>query len=166
MTATVTAWVLLWAVYLTVLGDARPGDLVIGAAVAAAVLAACRPFLVGTRPPRAGRPAARVHPTAVPGLLAATVVEILRGTIDVVRVVFAPSRRAHAGIVELPLPDASPAAITTLALTLTLSPGSAVVDIDRKRRVMRVHVVDARDPERARDRLADFDRRWRRPAVE
>jgi multisubunit Na+/H+ antiporter MnhE subunit len=166
MSWTLTAWVLLVAVYLAVLGDVRPGDLVIGAAVAAAVLAGCRRFLGGTRPAGVGDRVARVHLLALPRLVGGTALEIVRGTLDVARVVLAPSPRARPGIVEVPLPEASAAGITTLALTTTLSPGSVVVDIDRARGMIRMHVIDARDRERIRRRLLEFDRRCRRPAVE
>lgn len=166
MRATVTAWLLLWAIYLAVLGDVRAGDVVGGAMAAAAILAACRPFLAGTRQAGTGRAAVRVHLRAVPGLVAATIVEVVTGALTVARIVFAASPRARPGIVEIPIPETSAAGLTTLALALTLSPGSVVVDIDRRRRVMLVHVVDARDPATIRARLTDFDRRWRRPAVE
>jgi multisubunit Na+/H+ antiporter MnhE subunit len=166
MTWPLTAWLLLVAVYLAVLGDVRPGDLVLGAALAATVLAACRRFLAGTRPAGVGQRVARIHPLAVPRLAGATVLEIVRGTVDVAHVVLAPSPRARPGIVEIPLPEASAAGITTLALTTTLSPGSVIVDIDRTRGTIRVHVIDARDRERIRNRLLEFDRRWRGPAVE
>lgn len=166
MIGAVVGWVLLWGVYLAVLGDVHAADLGVGAAVAAAVLAGCRPFLSGTRSSGAGRRAARVHLLGVPGLVAATLVEIVRGAVAVLGVVFTRSPRAQPGIVEVPFPEASAAALTTLALTLTLSPGSVIVDLDRRRRIMRVHVIDARDPEGVVAHIVEFDRRWRQPAVE
>jgi multisubunit Na+/H+ antiporter MnhE subunit len=166
MMPAVAGWLALWALYLIVLGSLRPGDVVAGAVVAAAVRAACGRFLAGTRLEGAGRAQARVHWRAVPARGAATAVDIVRGTVDVARAVLAPVPRTAPGTVEIPLPETSAAGVTVLALALTLSPGSVLVDVARRRRVMLMHVLDARDPERVRARFVEFDRRWRRPAVE
>jgi len=166
MTRWVCAGVALAALYLAVLGSLRLADVVTGGVVSAAVLAGCRRFLAQTGPDPAAVWPVRVHPLALPALGAATLAEIVRGTLDVVRAVLAPTPRAYPGVVEVPLPDASSAGLAALALALTLSPGSVLVDIDHRRRAMLVHVVDARDPDAIRARLLDFDQRWRRPAVE
>jgi multisubunit Na+/H+ antiporter MnhE subunit len=52
--------------------------------------------------------------------------------------------------------------LAATALALTLSPGEVLVDIDRSRGVMLVHVIDAHDPDAVRARHDHFYRRYQR----
>jgi multisubunit Na+/H+ antiporter MnhE subunit len=62
--------------------------------------------------------------------------------------------------VAVPIGGRTETGLAVSALVATLSPGEVLVDVDRERGVMLVHVVDAADPEGIRRRHEDFYRRY------
>ena len=66
----------------------------------------------------------------------------------------------RSGIVALPIGGRTETGVAVSALVATLSPGEVLVDVDRARGVMLVHVMDAADPEEVRRRHEEFYRRY------
>lgn len=151
--------VLLTLVYALVVGSFAPADLALGAAVSGVLLLALRKFVLpgGARPP------------GIPGRLlgffpfaAAVVRDVVVGTWEVALVVvhLRPVRRA--GIVAIPIGERTQTGVAVAALVATLSPGEVLVDVDRGRGVMLMHVIDATDPGKIRRRHEEFYRRYQR----
>lgn len=136
---------LLAAVYLAVLGSARPADAGIAVLVAIASLAATREL---SRPAANGEPAGSLvrRVLAFPRFAAGAAVEVVRGTAAVARVVLAPRPRPYPGLVDVPIGERTPTGVAVSALVMTLAPGSVLVDVDRDAGVMVYQVLDARDP--------------------
>ncbi|HXH84445.1 MAG TPA: Na+/H+ antiporter subunit E [Candidatus Tectomicrobia bacterium] len=152
----------LVAVYLLVLGRASAWDAVVGALVAASVLGGFRRFLRETAPgpPPAGVPELLGRAAALPVFVLAVVREIARGSARVAAVVLGVGAPASPGVVEIPLEGRTPRGVAVAALVTTMAPGSVLLDVDRRRNVMRIQTLDADDPDAVRRHEHDFYRRY------
>lgn len=147
----------LTAVYALALASADPWDLAIGATLALAVLLAFGRFILpdGELSPRLVlRRAAHV-----PALVFATAVSVVRGTIQVARVVLGQTSSRHAGFVEIPNGDRSETGVVIGGLLDTLSPGSVLIEIDPERHTWTIHALVAPDEAAVR---AELDRLYER----
>jgi multicomponent Na+:H+ antiporter subunit E len=140
-------WVLLWGTFtpLTVLG---------GVLVAVAVT------LLFPMPPAAER--LPVRPLPFLGLVGYLVYDLVVSTLEVSWHTLRHGPRARGAIVEAPLHSRSDRVVTVLAAALSLSPGTAVLEIDQERGAWFVYALGPRDAagvERARRRIADMQRR-------
>lgn len=94
-------------------------------------------------------------PAFVP-FAAAVFWDVAQGTWKVTLVVLGLGEHFQSGIVAIPIGDRSDLGITVTGLTMTLSPGSYLLDVDREAGQMYFHFVDANDPDDLRrtcDRL-------------
>jgi multisubunit Na+/H+ antiporter MnhE subunit len=155
----VLAVILLTATYLLVLGSLEPWDVAAGLLLAVVLTVALR-----------GRPGAPAGPggpllprlAALPRLVGSVLVEVAAGTWDVgLRVLHLRPLDAP-GIVLVPIGDRSPLGVAVNGLLVGLSPGSVLLEVDRKRRLMLFHVIDASDPDRVRARIERSYQRYQR----
>lgn len=72
----------------------------------------------------------------------------VRGTVDVVFRVFSPGLRIYPGILAVSLARMSDLEIAMLANSITLTPGTIVIDVSDEGRIMYVHAIDTRDVDR------------------
>ncbi|WP_049933815.1 Na+/H+ antiporter subunit E [Halarchaeum acidiphilum] len=77
--------------------------------------------------------------------LAVFVYELLTANVDVAKRVLAPSPRLDPGVLVVPLRVESDAAITTIANSITLTPGTLTMDYDADANALLVHAVDVGD---------------------
>ena len=148
---------LLAAVYLLTLGSADPLDLAFGLVLGAALVVGLGGRL---RPPQShGVPPLPARVVAFPLLVGAVLLEIARGTWDVGLRVLGLRPLEGPGIVFIPIGKRSPLGVAVTGLLVGLSPGSMLVEVDDKRRMMLFHVIDARDPDAVR---AQIDRLYQR----
>jgi multisubunit Na+/H+ antiporter MnhE subunit len=148
----------LAAVYLLVISSAAPGDLLMAAVLGLATAAALRP-----RRHRAAGPPAGVRAVAVAGSLARTLAEMARGSWRTAR--FCLGGEAHPGIVEIPREGRSREGVAFWGILTGEAPDEVVVDIDERRDVLMVHLIDARDPDAVRARHRRERERWQGRAV-
>jgi multicomponent Na+:H+ antiporter subunit E len=135
---------LLALVYALELGSFAMWDLLLGAALAGALLWRFRRFLFAGRaspPGEALRRALACLPFA-----GVVIREVVIGTWDVALRTLRLRPLGRPGIVEIPIEDRTPNGVAVSALTSTLSPGAVLVDVDWERRMMLFHVIDASDP--------------------
>ncbi len=148
----------LLVVYLLVLTSLDPGDILVGALVAAALIAAAH------RPEAGPAVGWGRWSIALAMTLLTTARDIVVGTVHVVRFCF--SRSSHAGFVEIPRDERSRRAVALWGVLTGEAPDEYPVDVDDSRDVLIVHIIDARDPEAIRARHARFRERWQRDVVE
>lgn len=150
--------VLLAAVYLAVLASAAPLDALTGAVLAVLVL------LAAGRRPRGGPSAPRLarRMLALPPYALSVLLDAASGTWDVALVVLGVRPQGAAGIVEIPIGDRSATGIVVFGVANTLTPGEVLIDVDRERGVMLLHVLDAEDPDAVRRRHEQGWERQRR----
>jgi multisubunit Na+/H+ antiporter MnhE subunit len=153
LTATLTA------VYLLVLTSLQPGDVIVGAALSAAIAAAsARAFPAA----RAGSPLAW-RLAAAPALAVGTLGDVVRGTWHVALYILGRRRLQTPGIVAIPKGDRTPSGVAAWGFLTALSPDEIVVDVDDERGVLLVHVLDASDARAVRLRHHEvYERRQRR----
>jgi len=72
--------------------------------------------------------------------------ELLTANLDVAYRVLAPSMPIDPDVVVVPLRVESDLAITTIANSITLTPGTLTMDYDDERNALYVHAIDGRDP--------------------
>ena len=72
-------------------------------------------------------------------------------------------RNVSSALITVPIDLPSPAAITLLAATITLTPGTLTADIAPDGRSLTVHCLHAPDPDAIRDQIkARYERRLQR----
>lgn len=152
----------LTLVYALTLGSVRPLDLALGLLVAAVLLAVTRRFVFPTEPGPALDALGRL--AAVPRFLAGVIALVASGTVEVALAVLGHRPLECPGVVAIPFGERTPFGVAVSAFADTLSPGAVLIDVDEERRVMLVHVLDARDPDDVRERHQRFYERWQRRA--
>ncbi len=160
MTRALVSVALVAGVYLLMLASVDPLDALVGLVLATALVLGLHGFLFRGR----GRPVASLPRRAlalVPFALA-VVWDITKGTWQVALVVLHVRPVTCPGIVAIPIGERTDVGVATTALVATLSPGEFLVDVDRERGVMLMHVLDATDPDAVRARHDDFYRRYQR----
>lgn len=150
---------LLTLVYALVLASFQPWDLLLGAVLSGAILLLFRRAIFTGRP--AGPGLLRRIAAFVP-FTGAILREIAVGTGQVVLVVLHLRPLVRPGIVAVPLGDRTPVGVAVSALATTLSPGSYLIDVDWRRGVLLLHVLDARDPDAIRAAQQHFYDRYQR----
>ena len=73
--------------------------------------------------------------------------ELLLANVDVAYRVLAPSMPIEPRVIVLPLRVRTDVAITTIANSITLTPGTLTMDYDEERNALYIHAIDGRDPE-------------------
>jgi multicomponent Na+:H+ antiporter subunit E len=86
----------------------------------------------------------------------AFVYELLTANVDVALRVLLPGQRLDPRVIELPLRVQTPLAITTIANSITLTPGTLTMDHDDATNTLYVHAIAGAD----RDAVVDPIRRW------
>lgn len=150
---------LLTLVYALVLGSFSPADLALGAALSGVLLFVLRPFVL---PGGAGPGGLFGRVVGFFPFAGAVARDVAVGTWEVALITLHVRPLGRSGIVAIPVGERSETGVAVSALVATLSPGEVLVDVDRGRGVMLVHVIDAADPEEIRRRHDDFYRRYQR----
>ncbi|MFC7045173.1 Na+/H+ antiporter subunit E [Halobacteriaceae archaeon GCM10025711] len=71
--------------------------------------------------------------------------ELVTANVDVAYRVLSPSMPIHPDVIVIPLRVQSGPAITTIANSITLTPGTLTMDYDDDRNALYVHAIDGRD---------------------
>lgn len=140
-------WVLLWGTFTPLT--------IVGGVLVAVVLTVLFPA-----PPVEDR--LPLRPVALAGLLAYLVNDLVMSAVGVSWQVLRYGPRATGAIIAVPLLSRSDRVVTIMASAFTLSPGTAVLQIDLEREVWYVYALGPRDAagiERARRQSLDLQRR-------
>ena len=156
MTRFVLATAALTAVYLLVLTSVRPGDVLVGAVLSAAIAATF------ARPAAATGPSLTRRLAAAPAFVFGTLVDMVRGNWRVALYVLGRRRLDSPGIVAIPRGERTSAGVAAWGYITAISPDEIVLEADDERGVLLVHLLDARDVPAIRARHADtYERRHR-----
>ncbi len=151
---------LLTLTYALVLASFDPWDLLLGAALSSGLLLVFRGFVFGNDPTLRSGLLRRL--VAFVPFAAATVWDIIIGTWEVTLVTLHLRRLVSPGVVAVPIGERTATGVAVSALVTTLSPGTFLVDVDEKRKVMLIHSINAGDPDAVRKHHQDFYRRYQR----
>jgi multicomponent Na+:H+ antiporter subunit E len=151
----------LTAVYALALASANPWDLGTGFVLSVAVLGIFRRFVLAyAEIPLTLAVKRAAH---APALILATAIDIVKGTVEVARVVLGRSPATRGGFVAIPRGERTETGVVISGLLDTLSPGSVLVDIDPDAGTWTVHVIDASDDDAVRANAERFYDRFQRP---
>ncbi|MBM1142556.1 Na+/H+ antiporter subunit E [Alcanivorax sp. ZXX171] len=124
------------------------------------VLAVVLPL--GTRPFRPNVPRLRDFPKLVRFVLVVHW-DIITANVVVARLILGSPRKLRPAFVELPLELTDDFAITLLASTISLTPGTVSADVSEDRRTLLIHALDMDDEA---ELVAQIKQRYERPLKE
>jgi multicomponent Na+:H+ antiporter subunit E len=129
---------LLWltAVWVALWGSLTAAN-VLGGLLLAAVLLAL-PLSGGDA---AAGPAGLLRPGALLRFVGAFAVDLVRASLEVVALVLRPRVQLRQAVVAVPVTGASDALLTVLANSISLTPGTLTLEVDRARGTLYVHVL-------------------------
>lgn len=123
----------------------------VGSLVLAAILGTAIPLLTEAYWP--DRPRIRNLP-ALAAYVAILIWDIILANIAVAKIVlFKPNREIRSAFITVPLDLRTPEAITILAATITLTPGTVTADMSACGRALLIHSLHAPDPDAIRDEI-------------
>ena len=129
----------LVVVWMLLINELSFGGFVLGLAIGLVV-----PIITSAFWP--DRPRVRFGP-ATWGYLALVLWDIIAASVQVARIVlFTPSAKLRSAWLVVPLDLTAPEAITALAGTISLTPGTVSCDVSSCGRVLLVHALDTPDP--------------------
>lgn len=147
-------------VYALTLGSFKPLDLMLGAFAGSLVLIAFRGFVLP--PPMSGAGVLARRALRLPAFLAVIAREVVVGTWRVGKAVLSSEPVGTSGLVIVPMGERTNLGVAVSSIAISLTPGELVVELDWDRRVMIVHALDARDPERLRAEQRQIYDRYQR----
>jgi multicomponent K+:H+ antiporter subunit E len=125
--------------------------LALGSAVLALFLAIVIPVITAAYWPQ--RPLVRNIP-AFAAYCLLVMWDIVVANIHVARIIlFYPNARIRSAFIAVPITLTSPEAITMLAATITLTPGTVTADMSSCGRVLLIHSLHAPDPDAIREEI-------------
>lgn len=144
---------LLIVVWQMLVNTVTLGNLVLGL-----ILALVIPFL--TAPYWPNRPRLRNLPGII-GYVLIVIWDIILANIEVARIIlFKRNEDIHPKWVTIPMDLRTPEAITVLAGTITMTPGTISADVSACGRSLLVHCLHTDDPDGVRDQIKDrYERR-------
>ena len=89
--------------------------------------------------------AAVVSPLGVARFVGFFVVDLVKSSAQVVTLVLRPRLQLRQAVLAVPVSSASDGLLTLLASTISLTPGTLTVEVDRPRSTLYVHVIDVGD---------------------
>ncbi len=145
----------LWLVWLLLVNTVSPGHLLLGA-----VLAVILPLLTSCFWP--DRP--HVHsPWRLLRYIAVLLWDIGLANLTVARLILGPTRRLRPGFIHLPLTLESEFAISVLASTISLTPGTVSSNLSSDRKTLLIHALDI---ENEAEEIAHIKQRYEKPLKE
>lgn len=126
---------LIWltAVWVGLWGAVTPANVLGGLVVSAVLLRA----LPGEAPRSAG-----LSPWGAVRFLGVFLVALVQSSLEVVGHVLRPHPGLHPGVIAVPVAGSSDRLLVLLANSISLTPGTLTLEVDRARRLLYVHVLD------------------------
>lgn len=123
----------------------------LGSLTLALILATLIPLL--TAPWWPDRPKVR-RPFGLVGYLLVVIHDVIVASFQVARIIlFLPAGQIRSAWIAVPLDLTSPEAISLLAGTITMTPGTLTADVSADGRALLVHALHAPDPDAVRDEI-------------
>ncbi|MEF8794402.1 Na+/H+ antiporter subunit E [Thiohalorhabdus sp.] len=124
-----------------------PGTIVVGLALGLVLPAVTTRFWPGA--PAVSRPGAWLR------LLGRLLADILVANLAVAALILRPRCRPRTALIDYPLTVRDAVPVTILSSIISLTPGTVTVDVDRRRRQLRIHCLDLADESALVERIHD-----------
>jgi len=148
--ASVAIAILTFIIYIIFSGSVSTYDLLTACAAAVLVGALTGTFVVA-EPAKALNPLRACH--AVKYFFRYMLIDEVRAHTDVIKRIVSPRMPINPGIVKVPYYVNTDYAMTLIANSITNTPGTVVVDVDKEKKCLFVHWIDVKTvkPEEARE---------------
>jgi multisubunit Na+/H+ antiporter MnhE subunit len=152
------------AIYSLTLASDDPIDFGIGLLIGIVVAWLLHDFMSATSPERERPIAPPLWKRVInfPVFVIAVLRDVTAGTIDVARYSLGFRKADYQGIVALPIGERTKSGVAVSAWATTLSPGTALVDVDWDAGQILIHVIDASNPDAIREAHQRFYDRYQR----
>lgn len=100
----------------------------------------------------------RVRPLALLRYLGHMVVALVRSNLVLAWEILTPTDYTQPGILEVSLPRSSELVLTTVANSMTLTPGTLSLEVDPETSTLTIHVLHLRDVDEARAEVEELHR--------
>ncbi|SMC86525.1 Na+/H+ antiporter subunit E [Primorskyibacter flagellatus] len=143
----------LIVVWQMLVNKLTPGNLLLGL-----ILGLTIPFVTAAYWPNRAR---LRNPVGIVAYVCIVIWDIIVANIEVAYIIlFKSNANTHPAWITIPLELRTPEAITVLAGTITLTPGTVSSDLSGDGGALLVHCLDAPDPDAVRDQIKDrYERR-------
>ncbi|NOK21652.1 Na+/H+ antiporter subunit E [Corallococcus carmarthensis] len=146
--------------YALVVGSFHPVDLALGVVLATGVV---RLFPLAGLPPALGAREYWRRTLHLPRFGWALAVLVTRSCFQVLKVIFGRRELANqAGVVEVPMGERTSRGVQVSSWVMSLAPGTVLLELDWEKRVMRMHALDASDPDTLVRQQETFYQRYQR----
>ncbi|MCY1030020.1 Na+/H+ antiporter subunit E [Corallococcus sp. BB11-1] len=149
----------LTLLYAVMVGSFHPVDLAVGAALAVGVM---RLFPLAGLPPVVSERERWRRLLRMPRFVWALGVLLVRSSAHVLGIIFGRGRVDQAGVVDVPMGERTARGVQVSSWAMSLAPGTVLLELDWERRVMRMHALDASDPDKLRQEQENFYQRYQR----
>lgn len=152
MIARIATWVWLTVVFLAVTESLSVGSIVGGAVLSAVLMVLIRPQAGPGGP-------VRVRPLALARYVLFFAYKLVQANLHVAWAVIAPSRAGlRRGIIEVPVEPASRTVLSLLSMSVSLTPGTSIVDTKNDPPVLYIHVLQVGSVEHVRAQVLTMER--------
>ena len=145
----------LWAIWLLVNNSFTPGHMVMGGILAVLISLATAAFW--PEPIRMRRPGLALQYAGRLGL------DILTANLQVAIWIIRPNRQLHPAFIRYELELRSPLAVSLLASTISLTPGTVSCDLSTDQRFLLIHCLHLKDPDSL---VREIRERYEQPLLE
>ncbi|RKG81817.1 cation transporter [Corallococcus exercitus] len=146
--------------YALMVGSFHPVDLALGAVLALGVM---RLFPMAGLPPVLSPREHWRRTLHLPRFGWALAVLVAKSCFQVLTVIFGHRDLTNrAGVVDVPMGERTARGVQVSSWVMSLSPGTVLLELDWEKRVMRMHALDASDPEQLLRQQDDFYQRYQR----
>lgn len=145
----------LWLLWLLMVNSIAPGQLLL-----AAILAVTLPLLTNRFWP--DRPRLR-KPWKVLQYIAVLLLDIGVANLAVAKRILGPTQKLHPAFIRLPVELKNEFAISVLASTISLTPGTVSSDLSADRKTLLIHALDVTDKAEV---IAHIKQRYEKPLKE
>ncbi|RKH35591.1 Na+/H+ antiporter subunit E [Corallococcus sicarius] len=150
----------LTLLYAVMVGSYHPVDLAVGAVLTVGVM---RLFPLAGLPLELEASERWRRLWHLPRFGGALVVLAARSCVHVLGIIFVRrGREDHSGVVDVPMGERTAQGVQVSSWVISLAPGTVLLDLDWERRVMRMHALDASDPEKLLREQDNFYQRYQR----
>lgn len=144
--------VTLWVLWLLLNNTLAPGHMLLGAALAIIIPQLTRPFWQET--------VCIKHPWVLTRFIAVVLWDILVANIIVAKLILGNKNTLEPKFLQIPLDLEHPLAISLLANTISLTPGTVSCDVSEDQKTLIVHGLHEPNPA---DTIADIKQRYEQP---
>lgn len=154
--------VILALVYLLITGDGSIGNCLVGLGIGVMVATLCR-LTTGRHRKKERQPLKKLM--ALPLFAWGTGQALAQGSWTMLRILLGQESWKKVGLVEVPIGERSQTGAIISGLIATATPGSVLIEINWRRGIIKLNVINAAAPDETRAQLERFYQKFQKPLL-